>query len=97
MRVLLLPFTLRFLPYAASIALTFVVADIIWRHPHRFAQMRRAAVQIAQRQQGQPHQIVGGGVLQPGAVDNKRYARLGNSTEELTGRDLEDWLRGRAI
>ena len=28
-------------------------------------------------------------------LDNRLYVRLGNSTEELTGRDLEDWLRGR--
>src|SRR4051812_2736460 len=34
MRILVLPFTLRFLPYTASIALTLVVAVIIWRHPH---------------------------------------------------------------
>ena len=27
--------------------------------------------------------------------DNRLYVRLGNSTEELTGRDMEDWLRGR--
>lgn len=31
----------------------------------------------------------------PHYLDNKLYVRLGNSTEELTGRDLEDWLRGR--
>jgi len=28
-------------------------------------------------------------------LDNRLYARLGNSTEELAGRDLEDWLRIR--
>ena len=30
-------------------------------------------------------------------LDNRLYVRLGNSTEELTGRDLEDWLRGRNL
>ena len=28
-------------------------------------------------------------------LDNKLYVRLGNSTEELNGRKLEDWLRQR--
>ncbi len=28
-------------------------------------------------------------------LDNKLYIRLGNSTEELTGRDLADWLQQR--
>ncbi len=31
----------------------------------------------------------------PHYLDNKLYIRLGNSTEELTGRDLEDWLVAR--
>lgn len=31
----------------------------------------------------------------PHYLDNKLYVRLGNSTEELTGRDLEDWLKKR--
>lgn len=31
----------------------------------------------------------------PHYLDNRLYIRLGNSTEELTGRDLEDWLRQR--
>jgi len=31
----------------------------------------------------------------PHYLDNKLYVRFGNSTEELTGRDLEDWLKGR--
>ncbi len=31
----------------------------------------------------------------PHYLDNRLYVRLGNSTEELTGRDLEDWLTGR--
>jgi hypothetical protein len=30
-------------------------------------------------------------------LDNRLYVRLGNSTEELTGRDLEDWLRRAAV
>ena len=30
-------------------------------------------------------------------LDNKLYVRFGNSTEELTGRDLEDWLRQRSL
>jgi hypothetical protein len=31
----------------------------------------------------------------PHYLDNRLYVRMGNSTEELTGRDLEDWLRQR--
>lgn len=31
----------------------------------------------------------------PHYLDNKLYIRLGNSTEELAGRDLEDWLANR--
>ncbi len=32
----------------------------------------------------------------PHYLDNKLYVRFGNSTEELAGRDLEDWLATRA-
>lgn len=31
----------------------------------------------------------------PHYLDNRLYIRLGNSTEELAGRDLEDWLANR--